>query len=193
MVGPLLLDSLCAVFILCDVEHIRLVPGNVGFLRADLYDYAISHSLLMSIVWSLAFGGGYWILTRARRASVVLAVGVFSHWILDVVTHVPDLAIYPGGARLGLGLWRSTELTVLVECTMLFLGVASYVKTTAARDASGSYGLGLFVTFLLAIYALSIGLRAEHDSRTIGWLGVASISLFAWVHGFDRHRVVRRP
>ena len=42
----------------------------------------------------------------ASRVIVVLAL-VVSHWVLDVVTHIPDMPLYPGGPKFGLGLWNS--------------------------------------------------------------------------------------
>jgi len=35
-----------------------------------------------------------------------------SHWLLDYVTHPPDIAADPGGTALGLGLWNSVAGTV---------------------------------------------------------------------------------
>jgi len=37
-----------------------------------------------------------------------------SHWLLDYVTHRPDMPLYPGGTPLGLGLWNSVTGAVAV-------------------------------------------------------------------------------
>ena len=55
---------------------------------------------------------------------------VASHWLLDLVTHRPDLLLVPWGERFyGLGLWNSRAGTLVVELAMF--GVA--VSSTPAR------------------------------------------------------------
>jgi len=46
-----------------------------------------------------------------------------SHWVLDWVTHRPDMPLVPGGARYGLGLWNSIAGTMVVEILMFAAGV----------------------------------------------------------------------
>ncbi len=59
MAAPLLLDLLWPIFLLLGIEHVRVEPANPPFLRLDLYDYPWSHSLLMSVVWSVLFDVRY--------------------------------------------------------------------------------------------------------------------------------------
>ena len=63
-----------------------------------------------------------WIALKNRNLNInalmsiaVTGALVVSHWVLDLVTHVPDLPIYPGGPVAGLGLWRSFGATMVVE------------------------------------------------------------------------------
>jgi len=37
---------------------------------------------------------------------VIVALLVVSHWVLDWLVHRPDLPLYPGGPKVGLGLWN---------------------------------------------------------------------------------------
>ena len=62
----------------------------------DLHDYPWSHSLAMSLVWSVLCAGLFWAGTHYGRGALVVALGVFSHWVLDFVTHRPDMPLYPG-------------------------------------------------------------------------------------------------
>ena len=60
----------------------------------------------MSVVWSILFGAA--VLRRGGKVAATMAVAVFSHFVLDLVMHSPDLALWPGSAtHLGFGLWRA--------------------------------------------------------------------------------------
>jgi len=191
MAAPLLLDLLWPIFLLLGLEHVRIEPGNPPFLRLDLYDYPWSHSLLMSLVWSVLFGGGYFLATRYARGAVAIGVGVFSHWILDFVTHGPDMPLYPGGPEVGLGLWRSTAGTIAVESVLFAMGLWIYVATTRPRDRVGAVALWAFVALILAAYVSSIAGPPPPDWKPIAWVGVASWAFLLWVRWFDRHRAER--
>jgi hypothetical protein len=188
--APLFLDMLWPVFLLLGWEHARIDPGNTRFTPFDLYDYPWSHSLLMSVVWATAFALIYHAATRYKPGTVAIWIGVVSHWILDWVTHRPDMPLYPGGGpRLGLGLWNSIPGTMSVEIAMLAAGVGIYLSATRARDWIGRYLFAAFVLLLLAAY---IGDRfgGPPDSMSeVAWTGVvAMIVLLPWAWWFDKHR-----
>ena len=94
--APNLLDLLWPIFLLLGIEHVRVQQGPTPFLNLDFYDYPWSHSLLMSIVWSLLFAIGYWLFTRNRSGAVMVGLLVVSHWVIDFISHVPDLPLWPG-------------------------------------------------------------------------------------------------
>jgi membrane-bound metal-dependent hydrolase YbcI (DUF457 family) len=81
---------------------VRLTPGHSPGFALDMIDW--SHSLAMSLVWSIVFA-----LAFVRRGAVIAAwcaAAVFSHFVLDVLMHPSDLALWPhSDARVGLGLW----------------------------------------------------------------------------------------
>jgi membrane-bound metal-dependent hydrolase YbcI (DUF457 family) len=192
MMAPLMLDLLWPLFLLLGIEHVRVEPDNSPFLRLDLYDYPWSHSLLMSIVWSILFGGGYWLATRYRPGALALGLGVFSHWVFDFVTHRPDMPLYPGGPKVGLGLWSSTVATLVVESAIFVVGLRIYLQTTRARDRIGSIGCGAFVALLVLAYLSSLSGPPPSNVQVLGWVGLGSILFQLWVHWFDRHRSVEQ-
>ena len=85
----------------------------------------------------------YRVIFGGRGTFVVLAVLVVSHWVLDWVTHAPDMPLYPGGPKEGLALWNSVPATMLVETLMFAAGLYVYTRTTRAKDAIGRWGFGL--------------------------------------------------
>src|SRR5712671_4244163 len=107
MAAPVLLDLLWPIFLLLGWEHVRIDPGNTAFTPLAFDSYPISHSLLMAVVWAVVFV----LLTRrvsTRQASLWIALAVVSHWVLDWITHGPDLPLLPRlGPKVGLGLWNS--------------------------------------------------------------------------------------
>src|SRR4026209_2583440 len=101
-------DLFWPVLLALGLEQVRIDPGNTAFTPLDFVSYPYSHSLLTLIVWGAAFAAVYrMITTETGRTFTVLAALVVSHWLLDFVTHRPDMPLYPGGPRLGLGLCNS--------------------------------------------------------------------------------------
>src|SRR2546427_260370 len=132
-----LADLLWPVFLLFGWEQAHVVPGPNPFLTLWLDSIPISHSLIALIGWGALFAYLDRVRTRDGRAALVVALLVVSHWLLDYVTHRPDMPLYPGGTPLGLGLWNSVTGTVAVEGVMFVAGVWLYATATRARDRTG--------------------------------------------------------
>ncbi|HUL80930.1 MAG TPA: hypothetical protein VL131_02245 [Gammaproteobacteria bacterium] len=186
------LDLVWPVLVLLGFERVVVAPGATAFTPLDFEHYPISHSLLMSVVWGIAFGAAYFFVRRDRRGATVLAALVVSHWLLDAVVHRPDLPLTLGGdARIGLGLWNSIPGTLAVELAMFAAAVWLYVGATRARDRIGSLGLVAFLLFVLAIYAGAAFGPPPPSATAIAWsdMGQWLVVLFAaWI---DRHRSMR--
>jgi len=162
-----LADMLWPAFLLLGWEQAHLVPGPNPFLILWLDSIPISHSLLTLIAWGVLFAAVYRMRTGYAKGAIVVALGVVSHWVLDVVTHRPDMPLYPGGPKLGLGLWNSVPGTVIIEVGMFAAGTWIYLRTTRARDAVGRYGLGALLTLLGLSYGGSLLGGAPPSMRAI--------------------------
>jgi membrane-bound metal-dependent hydrolase YbcI (DUF457 family) len=188
--SAVLLDLLWPIFLLLGWEEVRVVRGPTPFLNLDFVSYPISHSLATTLGWAILAAGLMWIWKRNRTIALLIGIGVISHWILDFVTHRPDLPLWPGGPRVGLGLWYSTAGTIAVEAAMFGIGIGLYVLTTEPRDRAGRWGFLSFVALALAIYVSSIAGPPPPDVRAVAWLGLASWIMPVWAGWFDRHRDV---
>jgi membrane-bound metal-dependent hydrolase YbcI (DUF457 family) len=191
LVAPNVLDVLWPVFVLTGIERASIEPGNTAFTPLDLEYMPWSHSLVMSIVWSLAFALLYFGVRRDRRGAAVLAVGVFSHWVLDWITHRPDMGIAPGvETRVGLGLWNSIPGTLVVELSMFAISIAIYARATRATDGVGRWALIGLVAFLLVSYfGAAFGPPPPSiDAVNIAAL-VATAVLAGWAVWIEHHRV----
>ena len=151
------LDLLWPPFLLLGIEHVRIIPGITAVTPLDLYDYPISHSLVGALIWSLLIGGLYFIFKKDTRSALIVGVAVFSHWILDLITHRPDMPLlFSGTTYVGLGLWNSMAGTLIVEVGMFVVGVIMYLRTTTARDRIGTIAVWSLIVFLYVMYFVNM-------------------------------------
>lgn len=103
LVGVGVLDLLDGAFVAAGIGRVSPLPGDPLGLKLDFVDW--DHSLLMAVVWSIAFAAAVW-ARHDRAAAGIAALAVFSHFVEDVPMHNGDLALYPGSdLHLGLYLW----------------------------------------------------------------------------------------
>jgi membrane-bound metal-dependent hydrolase YbcI (DUF457 family) len=189
LAAPVLADMLWPVFLLLGWEQVRIDPGNTRYTPLDFVSYPWSHSLLMLCVWATAFGGIYYAITRYRAGAIAIWIGVVSHWVLDWVTHRPDMPLYPGGARYGLGLWNSIAGTMVVEFLMFALGVWMYASATRAKDRIGRWAFIAYVVLLILTFVADRFSGPPASAGEIAWPAVvASLVMIVWAWWFDRHR-----
>jgi hypothetical protein len=118
-------------------------------------------------------------------AGTVIGALVVSHWVLDVITHRPDLPLYPGGPVLGLGLWRSVGGTLLVELAM-FLGAAWLSLRTVLRpERVGGLALGAFLATLLLLYVGNVAGPPPPSATAVAAVGLGQWLLVAWAGWLD--------
>jgi membrane-bound metal-dependent hydrolase YbcI (DUF457 family) len=190
LAAPLLADIIWPVLVLTGVEQVRITGGPNPFLTLTFDSYPWSHSLLMLTVWGILLGGGYYAVTKYRAGAVMLFIGVLSHWVLDVVTHVRDMPVAPGVASMvGLGLWRSVVGTVIIEGVMFAVGVWLYTTGTQARDKVGRWAWWGYVALLVVSYLSQLVSPPPPSVQAIGWLAIImSVVMVVWAWWLDRHR-----
>lgn len=144
VLGPVPGSSV-AHFLVLGWEHVRIDPGNTAVTPLDFYDYPLTHSLVTTVGWAATFDVIYYVFCRYSRGALVLAAGVTSHWVLDLVVHRPDLPLAPGvDFHVGLGLWNSVPGTIIVEFGILAVGVAIYSRLNASLGSDWATWLMVF-------------------------------------------------
>jgi hypothetical protein len=182
-------DILWPIFILLGIERSAIRPGITAVTPLDLQFIPYSHSLLLSLTWALLFALPAW-RRRDGAAAVILGLAVFSHFVLDVLTHRPDMPISPfGETRIGLGLWESVPATLAVEGAMWFVGVWLYARSTRAISAMGRYGFWALVALLTITWLGAIfGPPPPGIIPAVTSMLVATALIIPWVRAIDRGR-----
>lgn len=184
------IDLLWPLFLILGIENVRVDPGNTVVTPLDFYDYPYSHSLAGVVVWSILLGGIYFFLRKDRKAALIVGLGVLSHWILDLVTHRPDLPLLPGYETVvGLGLWNSLAGTLILEIGIFLGGVWLYLRSTKPKDRTGSWSFWALIIFLVLIYLGNLFGPPPPESSALGYVGLSMWLLVAWGYWIDRHRV----
>ena len=166
------LDVIWAPFVLLGIEKVRIVPGFTATNPLDLYYMPYTHSLVAALVWSAAAAGAYHLWRRASvRTSLLVALAVFSHWILDLVVHRPDLPLYDNTAKVGLGLWDYPTLAFGLEAALLFGGIAAFLRARPTRR-------GAIITF--GVVMLGVQAYVFFGPPPASPAGVASTALAAY-------------
>lgn len=186
------IDLLWPVFLLIGLEKVIIDPGNTAFTPLNFCYYPFSHGFLSVFLLSVLFGAIYFILKRNVKTSIVLGALVISHWVLDFITHRPDLPLVPGlDLKVGLGLWNSVILTILIEGAIFIGGVYLYLKTTHAENWKGSIGFWSLVIFLIVVYLLNIFGSPPPSSDAIAIVSLSQWLLIIWAYWIDRNRNAR--
>jgi membrane-bound metal-dependent hydrolase YbcI (DUF457 family) len=186
-----LADIIWPNLVLLGIEALEVVPGITVMTPLDFSHYPYSHSLVALILWSAIFGVLYALLRRSgTRAAIVIAVLVLSHWVLDVLTHRPDMPItLNDSSAIGLGLWNYPVIAVPLELLLFGAGTWLYVRHTKPRNRQGSIGFWALILFLLVVYAASILGPPPPSPAAVAWSAQAVWILIAWGFWVDNHRV----
>ncbi|MFD1469035.1 metal-dependent hydrolase [Hymenobacter caeli] len=186
-----LADLVWPTLLLLGVERVRIVPHFTATNAFDFVYYPFTHSLVGELVAGLLLGLAYWLLRRNAGGALLVGLLVPSHWLLDLVVHVPDLPLYPGASPLlGLGMWNHLVATQVIEFALLGLGLWLYMRRTRARNGAGRYGLLVLVVLLALTHVAGLFSPAPASVGALAW-GAQVLWLFVplayWV---DRNREV---
>jgi len=114
-VAAQLVDWAFFALLLLGAEHMRFSPGISAMNPMDLYHMPFTHSLLGTTGFAALFAGLVWLTSKNRVAALIGGSVVLSHWLLDLVVHVPDLTLAGSPPKLGLGLWNHPWLAMPLE------------------------------------------------------------------------------
>jgi hypothetical protein len=185
--GVTMLDLVWPVLVIAGVEHVRIAPGATAFTPFIFESYPWSHSLVMSGVWAAV------LVLIARWRAVprtvwgLLAALVVSHWVLDLVTHAPDMPLWPGPSpRFGLGLWYSIPLTLLVEGLMWTVALVVYIRTRPPHGARARAAFWSLVGVCTVLWLTGPWSPPPPTAEALGWFALIGWLIVPWAALVER-------
>jgi hypothetical protein len=160
-----LLDFLWAPFVLLGIEKVRFVPGITATNALDLYYMPYTHSLIGALFWSAVACAIYkigWRNIASNSAALLVGFAVFSHWLLDLIVHRPDLAIYDDTMKVGFGLWNYRGIEFVLEIGILLFGAVLYLERNGV--IARKIDIIIFVAALVLIQTSNTFLRQPPSS-----------------------------
>lgn len=181
------IDLLWPILLLLGLESVKIEAGNTSVTPLNFISYPISHSMLAVVIWGIIVAGVYYFIKKNLRGSILLGVLVFSHWLLDFLTHRPDLPLFPwSDYKVGLGLWNSFTGTVIVEGLIFSAGVFIFYKVGKLQSKSKKIWFWSLVIFLAAIYIMNLFGPPPPSEEPIAYVGLTQWLLVAWAYWIDR-------
>jgi membrane-bound metal-dependent hydrolase YbcI (DUF457 family) len=188
-----LADIIWPNLVLFGIETLRIQPGATVMTPLDFSSYPYSHSLVALLLWSLIFAVLYMALSRAGlKAAFVIAALVLSHWILDVLTHRPDIPItLDESSKIGAGLWNYPIIAIPFELLLFGIGVWLYHSYTTPLNRKGNIGFWVLVLFLLTLYVANVFGPPPPSAIAVAWSAQAMWLIIAWGFWVDHNRATR--
>jgi hypothetical protein len=182
-----LVDLIWPILLLAGVERVRIDPGNTAFTQLAFDWYPWTHSLFMGVVWGLVFAAlARWFKVTPAAAGLIAAL-VVSHWVLDFVTHRPDLPLWPwSDGRYGLGLWQSIPGTFLVEGSMWIVGITVFLRSRRLAGIQGHVAFWSFVLVTTVLWASSPFSPPPPSPQALALFALFGWSIVGWAWWIER-------
>jgi membrane-bound metal-dependent hydrolase YbcI (DUF457 family) len=182
------LDLVWPFFLLAGIEHVRISTGATAFTPLIFDSYPWSHGLVMAFVWgALLMFLARWLRLPVRPKYLLVAL-VVSHWVLDFISHAPDMPLWPGRSpKLGLALWDSIPATLMVEGAMLVSGITLYLKGRRPTKWVGPVALWSFLALCTVMWATSPWSPLPPSERALAWFTLIGWIVLPWAALADRY------
>lgn len=189
------LDVCWSALVMLGIEKVRIVPGFTSASPLDLYFMPYTHGLAGALALSALFGLLALPFVRVKRwkAWAALAAAAFSHWVLDLIVHRPDLPLVADTMKVGFGLWRWVWISLPLELLVMIAGAWIFARGVPSSTRQGDWALWLFVALMAAIelYAAfgpaPASPVAEAQTALAAYLGLGlAAGIIDWARGASR-------
>ena len=205
------LDYIWATLVLLGIEKLRVIKGFTAGSMLDSYFHPYSHSLITAVIWSVIaaliykgvcsrhpFDSAQGRLSHySKSAPLIIGVAVFSHWILDLIAHPRDLAIYDNTWKVGFGLWNYRDPEFALEIALLAIGIILYLArnvTSAIRKlAIIGFGIGLVIVQIGDTYVPRAPLTDKATAMGVWIFYTLFVAVAFLVEKIGRQRQINAP
>jgi hypothetical protein len=195
--GAMWLDFVLWAFVLLGWESVN-IPADFGVTHQAEFVFPYSHGLAAALGWSalaaaVAYLGCSRLAHERWRAAVLIAAAVFSHWLLDVLVHRPEMPLLgSGSATVGLGLWDHLAIALVVEASLVVFGLRLFLNASGLPRGKSIALAGLSLA-LLAFTAVGMTIAPAPPSASAmaasSLLTLAVVcALFGWLGRAARDR-----
>jgi len=177
------IDFMLWLFVLLGWESVIISSDYAATHQPD-FVFPFSHGLLAAIAWSgLAGTAAFFAYRRLKaarfRAAILVAAAVFSHWLLDALVHTPELPVMGAqSVKLGLGLWQSMAVALLVEAIIAAAGLYLFLS---GAGLSRTRKHGLTMLCLVVIASTVMGMTVAPPPPSVNAMAVTSLVTIAAV------------
>ena len=184
------MDVVWSIFVFLGVEKLRIVHGFTASNALDLYYMPYTHGLIGALCLSVLLGAVSEAFLRQRgQTFLVVAVCVFSHWLLDLIVHMPDMPLIGDTMKVGFGLWRWRDVSLVLEFTTLFAGMWVYMRAVPSQTKSGDTWLwGMSGALVIAHLYNTFGPDPASPRMAAGMALVAYLLFAGFAWQVDRAR-----
>lgn len=186
-----LVDFLWVIFILTGIENARIVPGFTEANPFDLYHMPYTHSLLAAALWAGAAAAGFKVFTAPKDwgGALWIAALVFSHWLGDLLVHIPDLWVSQDIGKVGLGLWKTVWISLPLELIITLGAMSYFIVRTAPTSPRSKLWVALFFALMIVLQVFSNFGPLPTSIQESAILAFVGFSLLALLAGrFERTR-----
>ena len=188
MAAATALDLVWPLFLLAGIEHVRMRAGATAFTPLVFDSYPWSHGLVMAVLWGILLAAlGRW-RGFSPRICLWLVGLVVSHWVLDFLTHAPDMPLWPGRSPLlGLDLWNSIPGTFALEGAMWGVGIALYLCGRRATRWIGPLAFWSFVAISTVMWATGPWSPPPPNQQFLAWFALIGWIVLPWTAIADHY------
>ncbi|MCB9061548.1 MAG: hypothetical protein H6622_08510 [Halobacteriovoraceae bacterium] len=172
------LDLIWPSLVLLGVEIVKVDHHATVVTPFDFIHYPYSHSLIMTAIYSIFFAiivGWY---MKDRLSGIISGTVVMSHWILDFITHRPDLPIGFSGEKYGLGLWNNLFFAFILESALF---IASVLLYNSMKDFSRNQKISFWIMVCLLYISYFANVFGPKPPVDLPASMIAGPALFMWI------------
>lgn len=157
------LDIVLWGLVLLGIEGVE-IPADFARTHQPHFTFPYSHGLAAALAWS---GLAAWLVamrwrgprTVAWRAAGVVGAVAFSHWLLDVLVHRPEMPLIgPASPHVGLALWNALPAALLLEAGLVLAGLVLFWADPQARKQRAWRRAGLTTLMMLVLAFTLLGM-----------------------------------